>query len=73
MKNGYEHGCVVHTEDCGEAQIKNCFVLLLIDAAEPVYRSHLWLGHSPAGTHLSPTPVTQPQRTHYPLVKKTTQ
>lgn len=58
MQNGDEHGCGVHAEDCSEAQIKNCSVLLLIDAAEPVYRIHLWLGRSPAGTHLSPTTVT---------------
>lgn len=47
--------CVIQEDCCGEALSKKCSVLLWVDAAEPAYHSRLWLGRSPACTHLSPS------------------
>ncbi len=46
--------CIVQADCRGGVQSKSYCVPLWVDAAEPAYRSRLWLGRSPACTHLSP-------------------
>lgn len=53
--------CGDQADCCGGVQSKNYYVPLWVDAAEPASRSPLWLGRSPACTHLSPTQETKTQ------------